>query len=311
MVESNKTKNDKTNCFCFVLLHYNSIEDTIRCVDSIKLNFKDFNYRIVIVDNASPNKTGVVLKEMYSHMEDTVVLLSECNMGFAKGNNWGYSYCKEHFDPDFIIIANSDVEFEQKDFLNIVENKYNETCYSVLGPDIINTTEKFHQNPLRPLGMSLKEIKKGIRIRKFLVCANRKYGICFALLKLYRLLKHLIKKEKSSVPVDKQGYDREIQNCVLYGACFVFSPFFLKNHEYAFFPDTFMYFEEEFLWYMLVNNEEKTLYTPSVRVLHRVNGSTNYSYKRERERVVFKERNAIDSALKLESYVKSGCPTIW
>ena len=41
----------------FVVLHYLTIDDTIECVNSIKEKCKKGNFRIVIVDNASPNNS--------------------------------------------------------------------------------------------------------------------------------------------------------------------------------------------------------------------------------------------------------------
>lgn len=39
--------------FSFVILHYNSIDDTYQCVESIEKHCQNIDYRIYIVDNAS------------------------------------------------------------------------------------------------------------------------------------------------------------------------------------------------------------------------------------------------------------------
>ena len=41
----------------FVILHYNSIEDTQKCIQSIKQLDGHQEIKVVIVDNASPNGT--------------------------------------------------------------------------------------------------------------------------------------------------------------------------------------------------------------------------------------------------------------
>ena len=51
----------------FVVLHYLTIDDTIECVNSIKEKCKKGNFRIVIVDNASPNNSKNELKEVYEN----------------------------------------------------------------------------------------------------------------------------------------------------------------------------------------------------------------------------------------------------
>lgn len=45
----------------FIILHYNVVDETINCVNSIKNNINSNNYHIVIADNASPNKSGDIL----------------------------------------------------------------------------------------------------------------------------------------------------------------------------------------------------------------------------------------------------------
>lgn len=62
------------------------MEETINCVSSIRKNIDTSNYHIIVVDNASPNKTGFQLKK-YGDDSTVTVLLSEKNLGFANGNN--------------------------------------------------------------------------------------------------------------------------------------------------------------------------------------------------------------------------------
>ena len=51
----------------YVILHYYTIEDTRKCVESIIEKEKDNNYEIVVVDNNSPNGTG---EELITFVED-------------------------------------------------------------------------------------------------------------------------------------------------------------------------------------------------------------------------------------------------
>ena len=48
-----------------IVLHYNNIDDTYNCIASIMNNFDTQSYRVVIVDNKSPNNSGEILKEKY------------------------------------------------------------------------------------------------------------------------------------------------------------------------------------------------------------------------------------------------------
>ena len=79
----------------FVVLHYNVPEVTRQCVDSIRTLQGNKKKKIVIVDNASPDGSGVLLEKEYAQDEDIKVLVSERNEGFARGNNRGYHYARE------------------------------------------------------------------------------------------------------------------------------------------------------------------------------------------------------------------------
>ena len=58
--------------YCFIILHYLTIEDTIACVNSIKsLEINCEQVSIVIVDNASSNGTGKVISEKYKNERNT------------------------------------------------------------------------------------------------------------------------------------------------------------------------------------------------------------------------------------------------
>ena len=75
--------------FVYLILHYNVIDETVKSVDSIKNNASG-NYKIIIVDNASPNGTAKDLRELYGSDKDIVLLFNDENLGFAKGNNVGF-----------------------------------------------------------------------------------------------------------------------------------------------------------------------------------------------------------------------------
>lgn len=98
----------------FVILHYRAIDMTRTCVERIQA--LDGENDIVIVDNASPNGTGKLLAEEYAADSKVTVLLNPENAGFARGNNMGIRWAKEHLSADFVVALNNDVEILQKDF---------------------------------------------------------------------------------------------------------------------------------------------------------------------------------------------------
>lgn len=48
--------------FCFIILHYKNLQDTLECVNSIKKNILEKSYKIIIVDNGSLDGTTEKLK---------------------------------------------------------------------------------------------------------------------------------------------------------------------------------------------------------------------------------------------------------
>ena len=74
-------------CFCFVILHYQTQKDTIDCVNSIFTNISYPNLKIIVVDNGSPNNSGIELFKLYKGNPKIKVILHEKNSGFTDGTD--------------------------------------------------------------------------------------------------------------------------------------------------------------------------------------------------------------------------------
>ena len=180
---------------CFVILHYNAINETETCIESIKA-MDEAEKKIIVVDNASPNHTGHILAERYQKDADVDIVLNDTNLGFAKGNNVGYRYAKEKYNADFIVLVNSDIIFIQNDFVKKLYQIYEEVPFALLGPDILNSSETTHSNPLNDRAPSLIEAKKWLRGFKRQLFKTR--------VKLFLSEIHL-KKYKSEYSLNKQS----------------------------------------------------------------------------------------------------------
>ena len=142
----------------FIILHYQAIEMTKKCVDNLYRTFDMSENFIVIVDNASPNNSGKELLEIYSDSKNIKIIISSENLGFAKGNNLGFSFIKENYNFDFLIIMNNDILINQKDFIEKIYKLYEQKQFDILGPDIYNPNLNYHQNPLRLNPLSTTEL---------------------------------------------------------------------------------------------------------------------------------------------------------
>ena len=92
-----------------VILNFKSWQETTRCVESIYQTAK-VEFKIVIVDNHSPNDAYERLQEMYRDRKEIICIQNEYNGGFSKGNNIGVKICEEE-QIDYVIVSNSDIVF--------------------------------------------------------------------------------------------------------------------------------------------------------------------------------------------------------
>lgn len=107
-----------------VNVNYNSELDCIAFVENIRRQ-QGVIIDIVLVDNGSPDGSGLRLKNKFADDCDVIVILSESNLGFAKGNNLGLKYlCKELLDEQFIIISNNDIEISNEFLVVELVNEY-------------------------------------------------------------------------------------------------------------------------------------------------------------------------------------------
>lgn len=282
--------------FGFVILHYCSLDDTKRCVDSIREKCAYNTYHIAIVDNASPNGTGKNLKEIYQQDNDCTVLLNDKNLGFSRGNNVGFRYLRDQYDCDFICVMNSDVFLIDNSFEKMIEAEYNNKPFYVLGPDII-TANAEQCNPMGNHRLTYKETKMkvcSLRIQLLLNSVNADELIHKVVLKIK-------KREKR-----KNIYRRNTryENVKLHGCCWIFSKDYIKEYD-GLNEGTFLYLEEDLLYLIMMKDHKRMVYSPKVHVYHAEDGSTNYIHKgRKKRRFIL--MNHLKSMQYIHEYLKNG-----
>ena len=274
----------------FVVLHYCQINVTIDCIMSL-LKLKGA-YQIVIVDNASPDGSGKMLEEKYRNNGIVHVVLNSENKGFASGNNVGYAYAKEKLGAKVIIIINNDtlikdVSFIERLLASSVLNKYH-----IVAPDIITLNET-HQNPFAIKALSYKEC----------LCNIRK----IQLLQLIYSIPVLgdVKAKLKFSPVSNSKESENIQEMILpHGAAIIYTPLWVNQEQFAFYPGTFMYLEEEILYYYILKHNYRTIYLPELKIIHLEDVSTNTRFKKKRKKALFQIKQLKKSYRVLLSYIK-------
>lgn len=260
----------------FVVLHYLAEDVTRQCVSQLLTCFSPEEIVIAVVDNASANGSGRSLQEYYRDEPAVHVLINEKNLGFARGNNVGYTYLRERFALDYMIVLNNDVMIHDEDLLVELEKIHRETDFDVLGPDIYCPYTHTHQNPSRLKELTFAEVQA---LEKEFERREAHFPFWYGKNKLKRVLR----KEPAFENSHQQGIDwqRPYSDPVLHGACYIFAASFLKVREYAFHPGTFLYCEEEILHLECRKAGLRVYYTPEIQVQHLEDVSTDRQFKND------------------------------
>ena len=268
----------------FVVLHYLADDMTVRCTETL-LGLSG-PVHVVIVDNGSPNGSGERLAARFAGNPSVTVLLNGRNEGFARGNNLGYSYLREHFSCGFITVLNNDVLIKDTDFMEKVSTLYADTPFAVLGPDILNPKSGEHQNPGHLKGFTRQEVEE--RLARY---RNNLHHF------RWNRFKWRIKRLLSPAPVKpaQEPVTMPMKDVVLHGACYIFSKDFIDSRPLCFNPDTFLYFEEEILHYECLRDGLKMLYNPAIQVLHLEDVATDKAFRTPSAKEEMKLRETVRS----------------
>lgn len=280
----------------FVVLHYMAVEETYRCVEFIEKNIDTIDYGIVIVDNASPDGSGKILYEKFSQSEKVNVILNKENIGFARGNNVGYKYAKDKWNPRYIILLNNDVYLYEKSLLQKLDTEYENSTFYVLGPLIMTADGRCDINPDKAIFNSVDDIEK--EIKKYEKLYRRyKYYYEYILAWIISISRAILVKQNPEK--DHKNFLERAENVKLHGCFLVFSKEYISQYE-GLDESTFLYWEEEFLYKHMLSEQRKTVYNPNIIVYHKEDASTNSSIAGGRKKKMFIYKNYINSLKELK-----------
>lgn len=283
---------------CFVILHYKKAEETIKCINSILRMSGSDRMQITVVDNSVGDNSGLLVKKRYYNYKNVDILPSEKNAGFSRANNIGYQYVLKNYKPDFVVIANDDIEFSQEDFAKRLEEIYQRTHFAVLGPDVIHRKTGSHQSPIDLRLRTKKEAQATIWKNRI---ALTLFGALFPIWNL--MLDRMYKEKGNGLAID---YERQHDNAVVLGACLVFSREFMNCCERAFEPETKFFYEEYILKCRCERMELKMIYDPMIKVWHEGGASTWQSHEDKKKRLRFILCNTLQSCRIYLDYREEG-----
>ncbi len=290
--QSKALDNSSAKNVYFLILHYQTLEDTKGCINSILANIEYDNYNIIVVDNGSPNGTGRKLAELYKNNSKIKIIQSENNLGFARGNNLGFKYIKNNFNADFVVMINNDTIMQDQDFIKKIIEEYEREPYHILGPKIISLVSKKNQNPIPATQKNIKEVKKYILGFRILLLSNylRLEGF------LRKIYETLIKN------VENDGLN-QVNEYMLHGSCLVFSKDYIKKYD-GLCDRTFLYGEESILYFISKRDNLKMRYYDNAFIYHKEDSATNSIVKEENQKRRFKYKHAIKSLKELYKLMK-------
>lgn len=269
------------NCdIAFLILNFNSNDELKKCIKSIKQYAVDYNYKIVVVDNGSSRENVEELKKLSRNNIEFTLIINGENLGFARGNNVGFRFIREHIPCKYIAMINSDVQLIEEGLLDKLEDAYSGYNFAVLGPDILYRHNNPMENKLNTKGKVLLEIRK-MRFERAIIKLPL-INLCYL---AYKRIGYKMTESRKTVNQVKE-------NCLLHGSFLVFSE---KYNMEGLCPDTFLYGEEAVLAKECADNGFKMLYYPHIKILHNESGATKRAVPQRIKRKIYYYDNYIDS----------------
>ncbi len=268
----------------FIILHYKNIKDTLECIESIR-NLNLSNSKIVVVENGSNDSSTEELNQLNSTID---IIINDENYGFAKGNNIGISFAKEKYKPKYYVVINNDIIINDSNILDEITKTYYEYNFDVLGSKII-AKNGINQNPNFLVLTTLQSISRHL-LHLHLISFLNMVGLYEYFRKLKR--SKISKGEPESIDVFLEGVP-------LHGSALIFSEKYINKYQMPFHEDTFLYGEEEFLYYRKIRDNLKFIYSPNITVYHKEDASLNNIYNNNKQKLEFIVKHSKKSLLKL------------
>ena len=269
----------------FIILNYNTFQETIDCVLSIESKVDTQNYKIVIVDNLSTDDSADKIEKFIEQKNNMILIRNTENLGFSKVNNVGIEYEKRNYKHQYIVVLNSDTELIQNDLVEKLDNEYRNSEFALLGPLILTADGRCDNSPHYP--PTVEHIQKELRtfIREEKIIKRGLYRPYCGIRFLRNLVRYKILKKDTPLHRNMEFYQYQRQ-VVLQGCFLVFSE---KAFEYikGFDERTFLYYEEPILYLSLMKHELITVFDPEIVIYHKEGRSTSSVAKKNKDKLLF------------------------
>lgn len=213
-----------------IIVNWNGADVLVECLNSLcKQEYKPLE--IIVVDNNSHDQSVDIIKHKFKSIK---LIASKTNLGFARGNNFGYAQAK----GKYILLLNNDTVVTPRFLFPLVAQLKKDSTVGVVQPKIL-----FSQNPLY---------------------TDSTLNSCGTFLTSTGFLYHFGYGKDPSMPL----YNKKMQIFSAHGACMLIRKTLIEKIG-LFDPDFFAYFEESDFCLRAWIAGEKTVYEPQSMIYHR------------------------------------------
>ncbi|HRO65818.1 MAG TPA: glycosyltransferase family 2 protein [Candidatus Dojkabacteria bacterium] len=158
---------EKQPLVAIIIVTWNNQDEIRDCLDSIKRSNYE-HHKVVIVDNASKDSTTEIIDQEYSEFD---LIKNEKNSHFTGGNNIGFKYAIEKYNPDFLMKLNPDTIIDADVIHKLVQISQKDHLVGAVGPKIkfkggkndgkINSASLFYDNFHSAYDLGFGEVDQG------------------------------------------------------------------------------------------------------------------------------------------------------
>ena len=244
---------EKVKCV-FIILTYRTGQDIPGFVNSIPPEIRQ-NSRIIVVDSFFSEEAVASIKIIAE--ENGCDFLSVPNNGYGYGNNRGIEYANNHYDYEYAIVCNADIEIKQADFSLLSSEAVN--------APMITTVNGKNQNPYFAVRNTFAEwlIYQGHvrQSRLFMILGQ---GMNKVIRELFLVLFRLSCRANSKI-------------YAAHGSFLIFPRKVIDVIFPVFDEQMFLYYEEAYLANKLYKNKIDIVLHKAISILHYEDGSTKGS----------------------------------
>jgi GT2 family glycosyltransferase len=115
-----------------VIVTYNAEQWLNRCFTS--LNKSNYPCKTIVIDNDSQDNTVKLIQENFPEVE---VYISDKNLGFGQGNNWGIKQALDS-NADYLFLLNQDAWIEKDTIGELVASSKKNSKFGIISPIHLN-----------------------------------------------------------------------------------------------------------------------------------------------------------------------------